>query len=206
MSLAVIGAGFGRTGTLSLKLALEQLGFGPCYHMIEVVRSPERGQHWIDAAEGRAVDWNTVFAGYRATVDWPACDYWRELTRAFPDAKVILSIRDPESWYRSAQNTIFSQWSRDRVAANPHMLRILRAIAEHNFAGSLSDKDGLIAAFNRHNAAVQSAIPAERLLVYQADEGWEPLCRFLGVTIPSEAYPAVNTTEEFQARGVQPRL
>lgn len=205
MSLAVIGAGFGRTGTLSLKLALEQLGFGPCYHMIEVVRSAERGQHWIDAAEGRAVDWNTVFAGYRATVDWPACDYWRELVQAFPDAKVILSVRDPEGWYRSTQNTIFNEANRARIADNPHMLRIMQAIAEHNFAGSLSDKDGLIAAFNRHNEAVRKAIPAERLLIYQAEQGWEPLCRFLGVPVPAEPYPAVNTSEEFQARVSLPR-
>ncbi len=162
--------------------------------MIEVVRSPEHGQHWIDAAEGRAVDWNTVFAGYRATVDWPACDYWRELALAFPDAKVILSVRDPESWYRSTQGTIFNEANRARLAGNPHMLRIMQAIAEHHFAGSLADKDGLIAAFNRHNAAVQNAIPAARLLVYRRRRGgtrcagfW--VCRFHPRRIPRQTPP-----------------
>lgn len=203
MSLDIIGAGLGRTGTFSLKLALEQLGFGPCYHMFEVVRAPERAQHWIDAAEGRPTDWGTVFAGFRATVDWPGCDYWRELVHAYPNAKVILSTRDPESWYRSTQNTIFNQTNKDRVETSPHMLRMVHAIADRNFGGSLSDHDRLTAAFNAHNAAVQAAIPASRLLVYRADQGWEPLCRFLGVPIPSEPYPVANTTEEFRARVAQ---
>ena len=204
MSLDIIGAGFGRTGTFSLKSALEQLGFGPCYHMVEVVREPERAQHWIDAADGRPTDWNKVFAGYRATVDWPGCDYWRELVELFPNAKVILSTRDPESWYRSTQNTIFNQSNKDRFEAIPHMLRMMHAIANRNFGGSLSDHDRLIAAFNAHNAAVQAAIPASRLLVYRAEQGWGPLCAFLGVPVPDQPYPVANTTEEFQARVAQP--
>lgn len=204
MSLGIIGAGFGRTGTFSLKSALEQLGFGPCYHMVEVVRAPERAQHWIDAAEGRPTDWNKVFAGYRATVDWPGCDYWRELVELFPNAKVILSTRDPESWYRSTQNTIFNQSNKDRLELRPYMLRLMYAIANRNFGGSLSDHDRLIAAFNAHNAAVQAAIPAPHLLVYRAEQGWGPLCAFLGVPVPDQPYPVANTTEEFQARVAQP--
>ena len=108
MPLHVIGAGLGRTGTLSLKLALEQLGLGPCYHMMEVRAAPERLEHWNRIAAGEQVDWDEVFAGFQSTVDWPACNYWRELMARYPDAKVILSLRDPDGWFRSTQATIFS--------------------------------------------------------------------------------------------------
>ena len=201
MTLSVIGAGLGRTGTHSLKLALEQLGFGPCYHMVEVFALPERKQHWARAAAGHPMDWDKVFAGYASTTDWPACDYWRELADAYPEAKIILTIRDPEGWFRSTQDTIFSPETSDVLLSDPAMVPIIKAISDHHFGGGpLNDRDRLIDAFNRHNQHVERAAPPGRLLVYQASQGWDPLCRFLGVDVPATPFPAVNSTQEFQAR------
>jgi Sulfotransferase domain len=95
MALRVIGAGFGRTGTHSLKLALEQLGFAPCHHMYEVRAHPEQLAFWQAAARGELPDWDEVFAGFAAQVDWPGARFWRELAEHFPHAKVILSVRRP---------------------------------------------------------------------------------------------------------------
>jgi hypothetical protein len=193
MPLDVIGAGLGRTGTLSLKLALEQLGFGPCYHMLEVRAAPERLEHWNRIAAGTPIDWDEVFRGFRATVDWPACNYWRELMARYPAAKVILSLRDPESWFRSTQATIFGDAVQS--GAPPSIVKILRDVV----GPDLADRERCIAAFERHNAAVRAGVPAERLLVFDAKQGWRPLCAFLDVPVPDAPFPAVNTTEQFQA-------
>jgi hypothetical protein len=192
MPLHVIGAGLGRTGTLSLKLALEQLGLGPCYHMLEVRSAPERLEHWNRIAAGEQVDWEEVFAGFRSTVDWPACNYWRELMARYPDAKVILSLRDPESWFRSTQATIFS----DEVqgGAPPAIVKILTDVVGKD----LHDRAKCIAAFERHNAAVRDGVPAGKLLVFDAKQGWGPLCAFLGVPVPDAPFPSVNTTDDFR--------
>ena len=107
MALELIGAGLGRTGTLSLKAALERLGYAPCYHMIEVLTAPERGRHWLARTPTGARDWDAIFRGYRATVDWPAAAFWRELVDRYPDAKVLLSLRDADRWYDSVMNTIY---------------------------------------------------------------------------------------------------
>lgn len=192
MPLHVIGAGLGRTGTLSLKLALEQLGLGPCYHMMEVRSVPERLEHWNRIAAGEKVDWEEVFAGFRSTVDWPACNYWRELMARYPDAKVILSLRDPESWWRSTQSTIFSDHVQD--GAPPSIRRILKDVVGED----LHDRDACVAAFERHNASVRAGVPAEKLLVFDAKQGWAPLCAFLGVPVPDAPFPSVNTTDEFR--------
>jgi hypothetical protein len=192
MPLRVIGAGLGRTGTLSLKLALEQLGLGPCYHMLEVRSAPERLEHWNRISAGDQVDWEEVFAGFQSTVDWPACNYWRELMARYPDAKVILSLRDPESWFRSTQATIFS----DVVQTNapPAIVKILTDIT----GPDLHDRAKCIAAFERHNAAVRDGVPADKLLVFDAKQGWGPLCAFLGVPVPDAPFPSVNTTDDFR--------
>ena len=207
MSLAVIGAGFGRTGTMSLKLALEQLGLGPCYHMIDVIQAPERVQHWARAAEGEQMDWDAVFDGYRSAVDWPVCDYWRELAAYYPDAKIILTVRDPDSWYASTQNTIFGPANASLSERDPGFARIIRAIAGRHFGGSLSDRDRLLQGFATHNERVRRSIPPERLLVFQVREGWTPLCRFLGLVVPEAPFPTANSTDEFRQkvaqRGVQ---
>lgn len=194
MSLEIIGAGFGRTGTLSLKLALEKLGFGPCYHMVEVFQNPDAINWWIDAATGKP-DWEKIFEGYNATVDWPSCTFYAELAETYPDAKVILTERDSEAWFESTQATIFPA---ERPADSPPAFQEMfeRAIADL-FDGRIRDHDHAIAVFERHNAEVRDRIAPDRLLVYEVAQGWEPLCEFLSVPVPDEPMPKVNTTEQF---------
>lgn len=196
MPLSVIGAGFGRTGTLSLKLALDQLGFGPCYHMVEVFKNPEAPGYWEAAADGRPVDWEVVFAGYRSTVDWPAATFYKQLADAYPRAKVILTVRDPEAWFASTQATIFARPLAD--SPDEAWARMAAKVIGDLFDRQMSDKQKLIDVYSRHNETVQRVIPAERLLVYDVSEGWEPLCRFLGVPAPDGPMPRLNSTEEFR--------
>lgn len=197
MTLSVIGAGLGRTGTMSLKLALEQLGLGPCYHMAEVFKLPKAPAQWIAAAEGRP-DWEAIFEGYRSTVDWPSAEFYKELADAYPDAKVILSVRDAEAWYASTQATIFN--FDNHAGASAEWLEMIRKVIGEKFGDDLKTKDHVIAVYERHNAEVRRTIPAERLLEYVPGQGWDPLCEFLGVPVPDAPYPKTNTTEEFQAR------
>lgn len=198
MPLSVIGAGFGRTGTMSLKLALEQLGFGPCYHMSEVFKNPAAPGYWEAVADGKPVDWEEVFAGYRSTVDWPSATFYKELADAYPDAKVILTVRDPEAWFTSTQATIFA--SRIFEDATSDWGRMVLKVVGDLFDREMSNKAKLIDVYNRHNETVQRVIPAERLLVYDLSEGWNPLCRFLGVPVPDEPIPNTNSTEDFKRR------
>lgn len=199
MSIKVIGAGLGRTGTYSLKLALERLLGGPCYHMKEVFDRLEHVPHWHAAAEGRSVDWNSLFEGYVATVDWPSASFYRELADHYPDATVILSTRSPETWWNSANETIFgSIGDFDPEFADWHAM--IGAILENRFTKQISDRDACIEAFERHNAEVRATIPPHRLLEWSARDGWEPLCQFLGVPLPEEPFPHANSKEEFLAR------
>lgn len=200
MPLKVIGAGYGRTGTLSLKLALEQLGFGPCYHMVEVFKNPEAPGWWIEAADGHP-DWEKIFAGYSSTVDWPNATFYRELAEAYPDAKVILTERDPEEWFASTQATIFSP-KLPRDPASVHFQMIQKVIGRL-FAGRFDDHDTLVEVFKRHNATVREVIPPERLLVYEVAQGWKPLCDFLGVPVPEGPMPKANAREDFMAMFAQ---
>lgn len=196
MALKVIGAGFGRTGTSSLKLALEQLGFGPCYHMSEILLVAGRLHQWLRVADGDP-DWDGIFHGYASAVDWPAAAYWRELAQHYPQAKVILSTRDPEKWFASAQETILSPhlWSLMEGTAFGDMgAKTIKAL----FDDKIHDHDTLIRVFKEHEAAVKASIPPERLLVFRASEGWAPLCQFLGVPVPDAPYPRVNSKEEMQ--------
>jgi hypothetical protein len=197
MTLKVIGAGYGRTGTMSLKLALEQLGFGPCYHMVEVFKNPQAPLWWIEAAEGRP-DWEKIFAGYNATVDWPNATFYKELAEAYPEAKVILTVRDPESWFKSTQATIFARDIPEETD-EPWPKMVGKVVAEL-FDRRMHDHDKLISVFNAHNARVREVIPADRLLVYEVADGWAPLSEFLGVPVPDGPMPKVNSTEEFQGR------
>jgi hypothetical protein len=204
MALEVIGAGFGRTGTRSLQQALQQLGFTKCYHMAEVFQNPGHSELWEAAVNGTAFDWDTLFEGYRAGVDWPVAGFWRELADYYPDAKLILSTRDPEGWFKSVHNTIYP----DAIAAlesdHPDRQRWARwvnaLIWEGDLEGTLDDHDAAIEVFNRHLEEVREAIPPERLLVFEATDGWEPLCAFLDVPVPAEPYPRTNTSEEWQRR------
>jgi len=213
MALELIGAGLGRTGTLSLKTALERLGYGPCYHMMEILVAPERGRHWLEQTPSGSYDWDAIFHGYRATVDWPAAAFWPELVARYPDAKVLLSLRDADRWYDSVMNTIFPVMheSPGRV---PETLRdfqemVYALIFERTFAGRLEDRAHAKRVFEAHNQAVIDAIPASRLLVYQPGDGWEPICRFLDVPVPEEEFPHLNDTAWYRTRtglpAIQPR-
>lgn len=198
MALKVIGAGLGRTGTLSLKLALEHLGFGPCYHMSEVLAGVRRNLPlWLEAGRGRP-DWDAIFGGFASTTDYPGCTYWRELAAYYPDAKVVLSTRDPNSWFDSVSNTIFHP---DHLAAfiGAEMDEFSRGIIVDVFGDRIGDRAFMTDYFRRWEAEVTAALPAERLLVHRSKDGWEPLCAFLGVPVPAEPYPRVNSTEDMNA-------
>lgn len=200
MPLQVIGAGLGRTGTMSLKLALEQLRIGRCFHMIEIFQQPQLAALWERIANGEPVAWEKIFEGFAATVDWPSCNFYRELATAYPAAKVILTVRDPVSWYESTQRTIFSDLDdvlRDQSNAWARMTKI---VIQDFFSGRLHDRDHVIDVYNRHNETVKRTIPEERLLIYEIAQGWDPLCRFLGVPVPASPFPSSNSTEEFLAR------
>lgn len=212
--LKVIGVGFGRTGTLSLKLALERLGFGPCYHMVEVLDRPGRSADWAAVARGERVDWDRVFEGYQSTVDWPGAAVWRELVDRYPDAKVILTVRDPNRWYDSAASTIFRMMMpRSPIAtliasiASPRgrafrdftaMTRGL--ILQRTFGGRVDDRERAIAVFEQHTRDVEEHVQAGRLLVMDVASGWQPLCSFLDVPVPDEPFPRVNDRAEFMGR------
>jgi hypothetical protein len=212
----VIGAGFGRTGTMSLKVALETLGFGPCYHMIEVFEHPEHVEFWQGAWRGEPVDWDGFLGGYEATVDWPACTFYEELLQRHPDAKVLLSVRDPERWYESTRNTIYeisritagSRYSRALFSFIglfvPGVFKIGRMgneiIWHGTFDGKFEDKHHAIQVFNRHNEEVRRRVPPDRLLVYEVKEGWGPLCEFLGVEEPHKPFPRLNDAAEMRRR------
>ncbi len=199
MTLKVIGAGVGRTGTYSLKAALERLGFGPCYHMAEVMAHlPVALPLWQDAVRGEA-DWEKIFAGYESGVDWPIAGFAPRLNAAYPDAKFILTERSPESWAASFGETIYTLCGR-RDEAPPHMREWLdmsiATIAGTGFPAGL-DGDQLARAFVAHNDMVKATIPADRLLVFEVRQGWEPLCGFLGAPVPDEPFPRTNDRAEF---------
>jgi hypothetical protein len=209
MTLKVIGAGLGRTGTLTLKTALERLGYGPCNHMTEVLADMERqGPFWNRAADGLVNDWEEGLGAYRSTVDWPSAAFYAELADFYPDAKVVLSLRDPEQWYESMFDTILKSMGDMGMTGeidSDHPMRFGKTlIFERTFGGDLS-KDNVIAAFERHNEEVRRRIAPERLLVFQASGGWEPLCAHLGVAVPDDPFPRVNDREEFQSHAQRAR-
>jgi len=207
MSLAVIGAGFGRTGTMSLKLALEQLGFGPCYHMFEVLTHPAHDPVWRAATRGEPVDWDALFAGYGSAVDWPVAGFWRELSEHYKDAKFILSVRDPKRWHDSVMQTIFKSMTAtapiEDAQTQVHRAMTHELILERTFDGRLDDPDHAIAVYQRHNQEVRQAFDDDRLLVHASGDGWAPLCTFLDRPVPEVPYPHRNTQQEFQNRRLE---
>ena len=202
MALEIIGSGFGRTGTLSLKHALEQLGFGPCHHMEEVLGHPDQVPLWQAAVAGRPVNWDQLLGGYRSQVDWPGAHFWRDLAAAYPQARVIHSVRPEDVWWNSFSATIGAllQGYRDKPLP-PHIRTMmdvnLDMVATRTFHSTVTDRDAAIAAYHRRTEEVRAAVPADRLLVFDVAEGWEPLCRFLGVAVPAEPFPRLNSTEAF---------
>jgi hypothetical protein len=207
VTLSVIGAGFGRTGTMSLKLALEQLGFGPCYHMREVLAHPEHDAVWHAATRREPIDWDALFSGYGSAVDWPVAAFWRELSRHYPGARFILSVREPRAWHASVLETIFTALSStpdpDDPQACAHRAMTRELILERTFNGRMDDPEHAIEVYEHHIRTVRDALPADRLLVYETGSGWEPLCNFLRCPVPDEAYPRSNTREEFRRRHLQ---
>lgn len=203
MTLKVIGAGLGRTGTLSLKLALEHIGFGPCYHMVEVMSDTRhKAPLWIEAAKGNP-DWDAIFDGYQSTTDYPACMYWRQLLVKYPSAKVILTVRDPDSWFESGSATVFSPAHRERLEDAGPLAEFFKGNVFSEIGEGVADRQFMTDYFRRWNQAVIDEVPAGKLLVYRAGDGWEPLCDFLGVPVPPEPYPRVNSREEMTARRAQ---
>ena len=210
MSVRIIGAGFGRTGTTSLEAALEKLGFGPCYGMEDAFESPDHAEAWEAAACGDRVEWRTLLGGYRSALDWPAASFYGSIMEAYPRAKVILTVRDPEGWYESTRNTIYGVPK--TVYASP-VLSLLRLVAprtrratqiterviwEGTFSGRFEDKEYAIGVFERHVEEVKRRVPSEKLLVYSVKQGWGPLCEFLGVQEPEgEPFPHLNDTRSF---------
>jgi hypothetical protein len=199
--LRVIGAGLGRTGTHSLKLALERLLGAPCYHMAEVFKRPQDIPIWHAAAKGEAVDWRAMFAGYAAAVDWPPAGFWEQIAEVYPDAIILLSVRDADGWWKSASSTIFATYQRGpRPDDNPAWRPMITDMFSNTFTPGFLDEATAKAAFDRHNADVRKRAPANRLVEWRATDGWGPLCAALGVPVPAEPFPVSNTSEQFRAR------
>jgi hypothetical protein len=213
--MKVIGAGFGRTGTMSLKAALEELGCGPCYHMVETTVTPEHVEAWSRVSLGESIDWKQLFRDYNSAVDWPASAFYKQLMDVFPNAKVILTVRDPNRWYESALNTIYQPSVKRRAnkaietpdehvspeerQRRAHGQMVDRLLWEGVFHGRFEDRDFAIGLFLRNIDNVKRQVPAHRLLVYEIKEGWAPLCRFLGVDVPVDRpFPYLNDTASFQ--------
>jgi Sulfotransferase domain len=208
MTVRVVGAGLGRTGTHSLKIALERLLGGTCHHMIEVFGHPEEMPVWQAAAEGHTPDWREFLAGYSATCDWPSAAFWPEISAAFPDALIVLSVRDPDSWWKSAHNTIFFPLN-DALAkpvGEDPWADMIRAIFAARFTGDIDDERAMKDAFAAWNERVRREADASRLVEWQASDGWGPLCAALGVPVPDEPFPVTNTTAEFREMLGQPPL
>lgn len=201
MALDIIGPGFGRTGTSSLKTALEHLGFGPAHHMFEVRDNPANLTHWQALARGEKPSWDAVFHGYRSQVDWPGARYWRELAAHYPDAKIVLTVRDPDEWYDSVSATILKLMDQRGQIDNPHVAGLVDMahdlIEIGEFDGRVRDRDYAISVFNKRTADVQAAFPSSRLLTFNVAEGWEPLCRFLGCDVPAISFPKLNSSKQF---------
>lgn len=194
MTIRVVGAGMARTATHSLKLALEQLLGGPCYHMWELFEHLDHIPVWIDAANGLTPDWDDFLAGYVATVDFPAAAFWPELMRAYPDALVLLSVRDTESWWKSASRTIVPRVREELEGPAKDMIETLWAA---RFTSDIETESAAKAAFEAFNERVRASVPEDRLLEWHLGDGWEPICLALGLPVPEEPFPHTNTTEDF---------
>lgn len=201
--MKLIGAGFPRTGTMSTKAALEQLGFGPCYHFVTQFERPQDIAVWQAAADGKPVDWNALFADFQSAVDWPTSAFYRQFMAVYPNAKILLNVRDPEAWYESIMNTVYPA-SRSGLSAPADSVpggagRAINTLGwEGIFQGRFEDKEYAISVFERRNQEVKDTVPPDRLLVWEVKQGWEPLCRFLDVAVPDAPFPRLNDAESFR--------
>ncbi len=213
MALKVIGAGWGRTGTESLKKALELLGFNKCYHMFELIKDGSRLIYWQQLSRGEKPDYEKLFEGYLAAVDGPSCIYYKEFMVQYPDAKVILTVRDPEKWFESASKTILNKppaiifkvlkvlgiFSK-RLAYIPKIFVWIEDVFFQKLLYGKLDKETVLSAYNKWNAEVIKNVPADKLLIYEVKDGWEPLCNFLNVPVPDLPFPKSNDSDSFQER------
>lgn len=201
MTLEIIGAGFGRTGTNSLKIALELIGYNPCYHMNEVVQNPIHVKFWNDVALDIPMDWSQFFNLYKAAVDWPVAAFTKELYATFKNSKVILTVRDPESWYESTKNTIFvgmANWEKIEHKATKNRLKMAKnIIIDGIFSGKYHDKSHCISVYQEHLTDIKKTIAQNDLLEFDVSDGWKPLCEFLNLEIPKVPFPYTNTRENF---------
>ena len=199
--LEVMGTGFGRTGTHSLGLALEKLGFGPCYSMHEVARNPGHCEIWNHAMDGKPIDWVSFFHSYKSAVEWPSVAFFDEILQRFPTTLIILTMRDPESWYESAANSIFEALELSAYNPDPEKRESSgvsrRLILDHTFGGRYWDKQYALEVYQEHIDHVVRIVPKERLLQFEVKEGWEPLCKFLGKRVPNEPFPRMNERTAF---------
>ncbi|MEU1737521.1 sulfotransferase family protein [Streptosporangium sp. NPDC020145] len=210
--LEIIGAGFGRTGSYSLQAALTRLGYGPCHHMSSLGEDTALIRQWAAIADGDTPHWQQLLTGYRSAVDWPVAAYWRDLLDAFPTAKVILTVRDPEHWYDSAQESIYRfmaprhgsaalvSWLENRLSPSLRRRREIcrQIIWEGTFSGRFEDREHAIEVYQRHVTAVRQEVPPDRLLVFDVRQGWQPLCTFLAADTPAEPFPHLNDRASFQ--------
>lgn len=206
--MKVIGVGFGRTGTMSLKHGLEMIGFAPCYHMVEVIQNKSHIPLWQEAteavAQGEVVDWSKIFEGYEAAVDYPTASYYKELVAAYPEAKVVLTVRDPERWYDSTLETIYQlghmPWRVEAFVPGFKQMQTMvqAAVWQKVFNGRFTDKPYAIACFEEHIDQVKAFVSPQKLLIFSVKDGWEPLCNFLEVPIPDEPFPHVNDRAEME--------
>ena len=212
--MKVVGVGFGRTGTMSLKYALEQLGAGPCFHMIDLLTGERQERDlasWARVAGGGRPDWDAVFDGWESTVDWPACSYWHELVDAFPDSPVLLNVRDFDGWYRSCSNTIFAvrqaalagelPEETERPAPPPVLWEIVdKVIWEGDFQGRFQDRDWMEQMYADRIETIRREVPSDRLTVWEIGDGWQPLADMLGVEAPDEPFPRLHDTDDFRTQ------
>jgi len=201
--MKVIGAGFGRTGTLSLKKALEELGFGPTYHMQEAARRPQHVRTWLDFADTGTADWDTLFVDFNSGVDYPVSCVWENLVAHYPDAKVVLTVRDAERWWESTNSTVygfrtaFAPWFQRAVPPAARFVEMVeRLVWTGLFDGRFSEREHAIQVFTSHTEHVRSTCPPDRLLVFNVADGWQPLCEFLDVAVPEKPFPHLNDSAE----------
>ncbi len=188
-----------RTGTWSLKLALEMLGYGPCYHMTEAFGDAGSWPLWIKAAAGERIEWSQIFGRWGSTTDAPGCTFWQQLAAYYPDAKLVLTERDARKWFTSTQETILRPENHKSIGTvDSGMINVIGAVGWSPADPDNHDEAKMLKRFHDHNAAVKAAFGPDRLLVYEVAQGWEPLCRFLGCAVPSQAFPQVNSTEDFR--------